>query len=82
MESPNTEESTVIKSPLVAVRKKCLECMENSAKRVKECECSDCPTFHLRLGKNPFRRSRVVSEDEKKKLSIRSKEMWRKKNGV
>jgi hypothetical protein len=80
METDNTK-SGLTTSPLGAVREKCLECMDNSPKRVKECEVFDCPIHHLRFKKNPFRKQRVLSDEERKERSERMKKIRRDRNG-
>lgn len=43
------------KSPLKAIRSKCLDCMCGQAREVQLCTAEDCSLYHLRLGKNPNR---------------------------
>ncbi len=47
------------KSPLKAIREKCIECMggresNGCLKRVSECVSADCPVHAFRFGKNPY----------------------------
>lgn len=61
--------------PLKAIRLNCLECVGTRVE-VENCEETDCPLWHYRFGKNPFRTKRVLSEEQKKAASERFKAMW------
>ena len=50
-------------SPLKAIRANCLECA-NSANEVKLCPCTNCPLYAFRLGKNPHRKKRVLTDEQ------------------
>jgi len=41
------------KTPVKAIRAKCLECEGNSYKAVRRCENTDCSLYPYRLGKRP-----------------------------
>ena len=62
-------DATHSKTPLKAIRLKCLECSNGSSNDVKECEIDSCELFHFRLGKNPYRVKRVLTDEQKSKLS-------------
>lgn len=55
-------------SPMKAIRLKCLDCCCNSPYEVKLCPSVDCPIYPFRLGKNPYRTPRVLSDEQKAKL--------------
>jgi hypothetical protein len=40
--------------PLRALRLKCLDCCNGSAKEVRLCTAVDCPSWPFRMGKNPW----------------------------
>lgn len=61
-----------IKSPLKAIRAKCLDCVCGSVNEVKLCPCTDCSLYPFRFGKNPFRKP--MSEERKEVLRQRAKE--------
>ena len=42
-------------TPLKAIRKKCLECMNSSYKEIRECPSVDCPLWEFKMGHNPLR---------------------------
>jgi hypothetical protein len=44
------------KSPLKAIKIKCMDCSAGERKRVKNCQKLDCPLFPFRLGHNPARK--------------------------
>ena len=58
------------RSTLSAIRKKCLECSDGP-KAVRECPSGNCPLHPFRMGKNPFRKKRTLSDGEKRKLLSR-----------
>jgi hypothetical protein len=55
----NHKELKKYKSPLKAIREKCVECMggresDGYVKRISECVSADCPIYEFRFGKNPY----------------------------
>jgi hypothetical protein len=44
------------KTPLKAIRAKCLDCMGSSSNEVKLCPSENCPIHCYRFGKNPSRK--------------------------
>jgi hypothetical protein len=63
--SNNEDTTNQITSPLKAIRAKCLECSNGSSNEVKMCNIVDCELYDFRFGKNPFRKKRVLSEEQK-----------------
>lgn len=59
------EEQGKRKSPLKAIRLKCLDCSGGSWNEVSQCWAEDCPLHPFRFGKNPFRVKRVMSDEQK-----------------
>jgi hypothetical protein len=43
-----------IRSPLTAIRAKCIECSNGYRKEVEECRVTKCALHPFRMGKNPF----------------------------
>lgn len=41
------------KTPVKAIRAKCLDCSNGSQKEVRECPDEECPLYDYRMGKNP-----------------------------
>lgn len=57
-----------ITNPVKAIRANCLQCMNGSSKEVKLCTLEDaCPLWPFRFGKNPFRKTRELTEEEKER---------------
>ena len=58
-------------TPLKAIRAKCLDCMCGQVNEVKLCPCTDCPLYPFRVGKNPFRKKRELTEEQRQALAER-----------
>ena len=52
------------KSPIKAIRAKCLWCCGDSSNEVKLCNIQSCVLWEFRLGKNPYH-TRDLSEEQK-----------------
>ena len=63
-----------ITNPVKAIRAFCLECSGDSTAEVKACPRLVCPLYPFRMGKNPYRQRREMSEEEKRVLADRLKE--------
>lgn len=59
------------KNPVKAIREFCLECCNDSSSAVKECTAVNCALYHFRLGKNPFRTKREMTDEQKEAAKIR-----------
>ena len=53
------------KSPLKAIRAKCLDCCCGSAYEVKNCVIHDCELYPFRMGHNPNRKISLSNEQRK-----------------
>ena len=51
----NTSLKEQPRSPIKAIRKKCVECMGGDSKAIDECSSVTCTLWPFRYGKNPFR---------------------------
>lgn len=60
-----------VTSPLKAIRLKCLDCSAYDRGEVRNCFVEKCPLFPFRLGRNPFRKTREYSEEERAALGER-----------
>ena len=56
-----------LQNPVKAIRAKCLDCCCGNSAEVKLCPSTDCALHPFRLGKNPYRAARKMSEEEKAK---------------
>lgn len=63
-----------ITNPVKVIRAYCLECSNGQPSEVKYCPVEKCPLFPFRMGKNPFRQKREMSEEQKKAVSDRLRE--------
>jgi len=61
-------EQKKIISPLKAIRAKCLECSTGSPVVVKNCNIPECELFNFRFGKNPFRKKRILTDEQRKEI--------------
>lgn len=68
-----------IKSPLRAIRAKCLDCCCYQPNEVKLCPCKDCSLYPFRLGKNPFRTGREFTEEQREAAAKRLAEARKRK---
>lgn len=59
------------KSPLRAIREKCIDCCCGSQHEVKICEVRSCALWPFRFGKNPFHAKRILSEEERAAIAER-----------
>ena len=59
------------KSPLKAIREKCLDCTCGQANEVKNCQIEKCPLWKYRMGKSG--RTRSMTEEQKQAAAERLK---------
>lgn len=45
---------TLQKTPIKAIRAKCLECQGNQYSKIRSCGSTNCPLYPYRLGKRPL----------------------------
>lgn len=55
-------------SPLKAIRNKCLDCMGYQPSHVKECGAGNCALHPFRMGRDPFRKKRDLTEEQRETL--------------
>ena len=72
---------------LKAIRAKCLDCCCGSFNEVKACPCDGvngelCPLYQYRLGRNPNRRGRSYTEEERQAIADRLSQYRKNKGGV
>lgn len=66
------------RNPVKAIRDKCIDCMCGQTNEVKQCTTARCPLYPFRLGKNPYRTSRVITEEQRARSAERLR-MYREK---
>jgi hypothetical protein len=59
------------KSPLRAIRERCLDCCCDQPSEVRKCTAVHCPSWPFRMGTNPFREKRVLSGEQKEAIASR-----------
>ena len=59
------------KSPLKAIRAKCLDCTCGQASEVKNCQIERCPLWPYRMGKSG--RTRTMTDEQKQAAAERMK---------
>lgn len=69
-------------TPLKAIRAKCLDCSCGSTKEVRECELIKCALHPYRNGRNPNRKKKELSEEQKQAAAERLKKARKRKNAV
>lgn len=52
-------------TPIKAIKAKCLDCCCGQRDEVKNCPSKSCPLWMYRLGKNPNRKRRSLTEEQK-----------------
>ena len=68
-----TNPNKKITSPLDAIKEMCIDCCGGEKSWVKECTSPNCALYEFRLGKNPYRKSREYTEEQKEKLKERAR---------
>jgi hypothetical protein len=63
-----------ITNPVKAIRAKCLDCSCGSTAEIKDCPVTECALYPFRMGKNPYRQRREMTEEQKQVLADRLKE--------
>ena len=67
MQCPETSHT----NPVKAIRLKYVDCSGGSKREVERCQVKDCALYPFRMGKNPFRQTRELSEDQKAAMAER-----------
>lgn len=68
------KDSIVIRTPIKAIRRKCLDCCAYQPKEVKLCVVPDCPLYPYRLGHRPEKPTATRGFSERK--NERSDNIW------
>lgn len=53
------------RSPIKVIREKCLDCCCGQRDEVKFCQVKECPLYPFRMGENPFRTKRIMTDEQK-----------------
>ena len=57
-----------VAEPLNAIKLKRLMCKQWDDNLVWECNTTECPLFYFRLGENPYKKKRMISEETHEKI--------------
>ena len=68
-----TNPNKIITSPLEAIKEMCIDCCGGEKSWVIDCTDKKCALYSFRLGKNPYRKSKEYTEEEKEILKERIK---------
>lgn len=60
-------------NPMKVIRKHCLSCCCESPKEVRLCPVVKCHLHPYRMGKNPFRKSKVLTDEQRNEMVDRIK---------
>ena len=52
-------------NPVKAIREFCLGCCGDSPLAVRECAAPDCALYAFRMGSNPYRKKRELTEEQR-----------------
>lgn len=58
-------------NPVKAIRTFCLKCCGDSPTDVKFCNSKNCALYAFRFGKNPYRKKRELTDEQKKAAAAR-----------
>lgn len=58
-------------SVLKAIRAKCLDCVCYQPSLIRECELKECALHPYRMGTNPFRKKRELTNEQRQALADR-----------
>ena len=58
-------------NPVKVIREKCLRCCCDSANEVTLCHIEACPLWPWRMGKNPYRKKKVLTNEQKLAMTER-----------
>ncbi len=65
-------------SPLKALRLRCVDCCAGSTYEVRACVAVDCPSWPFRMGKNPWREKRQLSDEQRAAMAERGRKLHRR----
>ena len=68
-----------LQNPVQAIRAKCIDCCCGQVAEVKLCPAEDCPIWPFRLGKNPFRAKREMTDEQRERMRAVLDEARKKK---
>lgn len=70
------------KNPVKVIREFCLDCCGDSSSTVKDCTSVNCALYPFRLGKNPYRAKREMTDEQRAAAKIRLAEARKQRKDV
>ena len=67
-------------SPLKAIRAKCMDCSGNLREEIRNCPVKACDLWPYRFGKNPYRKKREISPEQRAQMAARLAKSRKRKN--
>ena len=68
---PENNNPTSLTNPVKAIRAFCLDCCGGNPNYVKDCTALRCALYPFRMGRNPYRTKRELTEEQKEMLRVR-----------
>ena len=69
-------------NPVKAIREFCIDCCGGSRETVKNCPSVRCSLYPFRLGKNPFKQKRELTEEQRNAIRDRLKKGRENKENI
>ena len=66
------------RNPVKAIRAKCIDCCgaEDYINRIRDCEITECAIHPFRMGKNPYREKKKLTDEQRAMYKERARKMW------
>ena len=66
------------RNPVKAIRAKCIDCCgaDDYINRIRNCEITKCAIHPSRMGKNPYREKKQLTEEQQAMYKERARKMW------
>lgn len=74
------DECKAITNPVKVIRAHCIDCSGGSQSEADNCPCESCCLWPWRLGKNPYKAKRELTEEQKQVLRERLQKMREAQN--
>lgn len=71
-----------IMNPVKAIRAKCLDCCGGVLSEIALCPVKDCALYAFRAGRNPFRKKRELTDEQREQAANRLKAARALKNAA
>ena len=65
------ELETLQTNPVKVIRLKCRDCTNNQISEIDNCTATRCPLHPFRFGKNPYRTTRSLTDEQRQEMANR-----------